>query len=71
MERPVIAEWLGGPEDGAVLELQSGTREVKTAHPQPFDWARDAVDSAEPTQIPVVELVHRVRKFSGKWYIVW
>lgn len=65
----IEAEWLGGPEDGALLALRDDIHEVMTAHPPPFDWRRENVDANAP--IEVKTLVHRVIERDGKWYIVW
>ena len=65
----IEAEWMGGPEDGKVLALPDGTHEVRTAVLPPFDWARESVDASIPYEVGV--LVHHLRRWSGKWYIVW
>ena len=66
----IEAEWLGGPQDGALLALKDDTQEVMTAHPQlpTFDWRREN----DPVQeVKVTTLVHRVVMLHEKWYIVW
>ena len=64
----IEAEWLGGPEDGAVLALPDDTPFVVTAHPPAFVWHEEA---QSPAEVELNERYHRVRRFSGKWYIVW
>jgi hypothetical protein len=62
----ITGHWLGGPHDGQTLQLADGTTEVWTPLPRSV---HDNETPEQPEGPP--SLVHQVRTFSGKTYILW
>jgi hypothetical protein len=66
----IVAEWLGGPNDGATVALPDDSQTIRTMRPRlpAFNWVKEN-DPIKEIELDIV--THQVVRWRGKWYVIW